>query len=1641
MNTFPVIADIDGDGLEDVLQCKDEFTLQLWRRSLPPAGSNLQNMTQGFAAKPLELTYPTSPTSTSPGPFQPMPFCDQYFPTYKMMDVDGDGAPDLLVRDNGGWFVLKFNAPLDGNPSLSFQPVRFIDVGGGTGSAGGRLALADFNGDGLQDIWSYDDRRHVIVWLNNGNKVFTARRLDHPPLVGFNPPLSNYQRRATAVLDYNGDGRSDILEHWQYDTVSGGELFEHNVNNALLPDSVVQTLSGVDIPELTFRFPEGGVVPAAFTSVADIDADGNPDLFGASGQIFYGSGAQNMLLDKVTDGLGNIVNVNYDEPGTYNADSCVGTWPEKCLKVAHELVSSHTEGVVSQRNEVTERTYKYHYFNAHLSTTGHGWLGFDRRTIDLQAADAAGSTTTIDFEPLARFTPEGDRTSNTAPPYLYPLVGLPKTITVDVYTDSGPTAVKPPLQSDFFDSRVQTINTWTVQESGSRLGFPITLSRDVTSYERPVTGGAFLNPSRPAFEDNGIFVSECFDEFEVDPFGNVTSDDQKCQFQETWVERTSTTRSYQRDTAAWLITNPVHTKVTSNPATGTISRATRTWDMGYTTTGLLQNVRRALNGSPDQQHTSSYDRDDFGNVRQITEQVPGESDRITAITYDPDNVFPATITNAAGQTTQLDFDSKWGAPSSIVDPNGIAVRTSYDAFGREGRSDGPTGTTVTTYSTIPTPNTITAIGSIEPRIQLTVEHRGTANTPDGSNITEVDNYGRAVRQISTGFGGVNVIEEQAFDALGRSLGRTLPHTADTAPVPFDRYSYDGLRRLARIDHSDGSHREFQYATSASLDPSHNNWIGGMTCPNGLPTNYCAVGFKLTIDETGRQNAEVTDHRGRTIRNIDGNNVATAAQTSNYTFGAFGQLVQTSDNRNLVTSYHFDDYGRLESELGPARSRVYTYNGFDQLNTSFDPSRVLRTYKHDSLGRLTSIVDPAGTTQWIFDQGENGLGRLSQSISPATDAYPSGQRVSYNYEPVSANNRGLLLSVTYSIDGNSYPVLFDYDDLGRTQNIHYPFSSPDAPIIAQNKYDVSGLLTGVDEIGSGTAKHIWHMDTAYQGHLIQQETFGNGATTTYGYNSARRWLENIQTILGSDQIQSLAYTHYNNGLIDTLTKDVSSAVEYAYDPVNRLSSVTALSPSPTVTSYGYDDLGNLTNRAGTITTYRSGQPYLIDSVGNNTYDYDRNNNVSSRTGPDIPGGSQTLTYTPFDLPSSVTTGSETTTIDYSADEERVAQRGPYIISHFVADLYQHKLDESGNTFEERFRLYAGDRPLGEIIRANGSDRTLYFHTDHLGSTTTVSDSDGSVTNQSFDPFGMPLNPTTPALTRIGFTGQEQDGDMGLTDMKGRIYDPLAGRFMSADPIMQAPFWSQGLNRYSYVFNNPVNYTDPSGFVAEGLGYFASNPSFTGTASGAAGSALGGVLGAGGNVFSSLAMGLPGGAQPGGSYSVTPSATAKSSAVTPQTVQAKGQNQSSLDISKRAELLRQKLDAVPDRRTAQNCTGSPFDCLGAEIAENLNAIQQTADAAKVALAEATVVALEAVAELGADAIIEIASPFTMESDAAPYEWYSKSQHEREGDGTRGKTYDQIREAFKDRLKPGELKKLIEKVQKLRGERNVQKRLPGK
>ncbi|HFB66848.1 MAG TPA: RHS repeat-associated core domain-containing protein [Aeromonadales bacterium] len=107
--------------------------------------------------------------------------------------------------------------------------------------------------------------------------------------------------------------------------------------------------------------------------------------------------------------------------------------------------------------------------------------------------------------------------------------------------------------------------------------------------------------------------------------------------------------------------------------------------------------------------------------------------------------------------------------------------------------------------------------------------------------------------------------------------------------------------------------------------------------------------------------------------------------------------------------------------------------------------------------------------------------------------------------------------------------------------------------------------------------------------------------------------------------------------------------------------------------------------------------------------------------------------------------------------------------------------------------------------------------------------------SFDSFGSRRNVNwvssvlnTPPITLVaitdkGYTGHEQLDDVGLIHMNGRVYDPLMGRFLSADPNIQAPTDTQSLNRYAYVLNNPLSATDPSGyFFKKLLQKISSNP---------------------------------------------------------------------------------------------------------------------------------------------------------------------------------------------------------------------------
>ena len=114
---------------------------------------------------------------------------------------------------------------------------------------------------------------------------------------------------------------------------------------------------------------------------------------------------------------------------------------------------------------------------------------------------------------------------------------------------------------------------------------------------------------------------------------------------------------------------------------------------------------------------------------------------------------------------------------------------------------------------------------------------------------------------------------------------------------------------------------------------------------------------------------------------------------------------------------------------------------------------------------------------------------------------------------------------------------------------------------------------------------------------------------------------------------------------------------------------------------------------------------------------------------------------------------------------------------------------------------------------------YVLKDHIGSLyATVTD--GEVEYYSFDAWGRERNHNTLQYDNInttfdrGFCMHEHYRDFGLINMNGRMYDPLVGRMLSPDIVIQNPEYSQSYNRYTYCFNNPLRFTDPSGYVVRG-----------------------------------------------------------------------------------------------------------------------------------------------------------------------------------------------------------------------------------
>jgi RHS repeat-associated protein len=276
--------------------------------------------------------------------------------------------------------------------------------------------------------------------------------------------------------------------------------------------------------------------------------------------------------------------------------------------------------------------------------------------------------------------------------------------------------------------------------------------------------------------------------------------------------------------------------------------------------------------------------------------------------------------------------------------------------------------------------------------------------------------------------------------------------------------------------------------------------------------------------------------------------------------------------------------------------------------------------------------------------------------------------------------------------------------------------------------------------------------------------------------------------------------------------------FTYDNLNRLtgSSVNSVQQF----SMTYDD--NSGNSLGNIKTK--------SDIGNYSYDANKINavrfittNSGTPTNPPnvISTNTQTISYTPFLKAATIDENRYQLTYSYGQDEQRIKsvlkQNGSILETKYYLGSYEKQV-KSGITREIHY-VSAGNG-LCAIIVVQGGVATPYFvYSDHLGSPLTLTNSTGTViAEQNFDAWGRYRNPSNWTYNNVparpdwlyrGFTGHEHLSQFALINMNGRMYDPVTCRILSPDNYVQQPFNTQNYNRYSYVLNNPLKYSDPSG----------------------------------------------------------------------------------------------------------------------------------------------------------------------------------------------------------------------------------------
>jgi RHS repeat-associated protein len=498
--------------------------------------------------------------------------------------------------------------------------------------------------------------------------------------------------------------------------------------------------------------------------------------------------------------------------------------------------------------------------------------------------------------------------------------------------------------------------------------------------------------------------------------------------------------------------------------------------------------------------------------------------------------------------------------------------------------------------------------------------------------------------------------------------------------------------------------------------------------------------------------------------------------------------------------------------GKSASRTYVYDlGSQRLCKTIEPETNSTIQDYDLAGNIAwratglalpssacdlASVPPAAKITFGYDTLNRNISTSFGDSSPSIvrtytpDGLPltvnsNGSNWLYDY-----NSRRQLESEKLTYGGVSYAILRAYDANGSLTQLTYP----DNAVVTYNP-DALGRATQVGSYASAV--------TYYPNGAVKGFTYGNGITHSleqYDRGLPRRSID-------SGGVLNDLYSYDKNGNVVGIQDDQLSIStrNMIYDNLDRLSQASAPNMFGTA-NYAYDAIDNITGSSVTLGAFARSLTHYYDATTNRlaslsgtaalsfTYGYDSQGNITQRGGQ---------TYS-FDIANRMKSAPGRATYSYDGWNRRVSVVGNDGLDRLQVYAQDGKILFAGPTTATKTKyVYLNNHVVAEVVAATPT----YLHTDGLGSPVARTDAATAIQSRTrYEPFGSAAAGATPT---IGFTGHVSDVETGLTYMQQRYYDPIAGRFLSIDPVTTDANTGSAFNRYAYADNSPYRYIDPDG----------------------------------------------------------------------------------------------------------------------------------------------------------------------------------------------------------------------------------------